>query len=113
MENLKEWIYLAIAGLGLDLMGLKSGLMGGFVSLAYEKKRTPRQAAISIASGAVLAGYVGPLAASFFQLQDAVGGVCFLVGLLSMRIVPVLFGFAEEKTKQVLDNITKPKSKSK
>lgn len=111
MNELKDTITVIVTGLGLDILALKTGLIGGFVALAYEKKRTPRQAIVSIASGAVLAGYLGPVAATFFDLEGAVGGVCFLVGLLSMRIVPVLFGFAEDKTTQVLEKMTKKKTK--
>lgn len=107
MTDLKDWVILALAGLGLDLLALKSGMMGGFVALAYEKRHSARQAVVSIASGAVLAGYIGPVAATFFDLEGAVGGVCFLVGLLSMRIIPILFKFAEEKTLKTMERVTK------
>lgn len=96
MEQLKEWAALLIAALGLDYMALKSGLIGSFMALAYEKKRTARQAVASIASGAILAGYLGPVAAEFFGMTGATyAGACFLVGLLSMRIVPMIFARAE------------------
>lgn len=111
MNDLKDTILVILAGLGLDIMAMKSGLVGGFVSLAYEKKRAFRQALVSIASGAVLAGYLGPMAATFFELEGAVGGVGFLVGLLAMRIIPALFGYAEEKTSQVLEKVTKKTAK--
>lgn len=96
MENLKEWAGLLITGLGLDYLALKSGLVGSFLALAYEKKQTPRRAAASIASGAILAGYLGPVAAQFFGMEGSTyAGSCFLVGLLSMRLVPIIFARAE------------------
>ena len=96
-EQLKEWAGLIITGLGLDYMALKSGLVGSFLALAYEKKQSPRRAAASIASGAILAGYLGPVAASFFGMEGPTyAGACFLVGLLSMRIVPMIFARAED-----------------
>lgn len=114
MNDLKEWIALAITSLGLDILALKSGLVGGFIALTYEKKRTPGKAAISILSGAILAGYLGPIAAHFFNLEGTTfGGVCFLVGLLSMRIVPVLFEVAEEKVRAVAERVTEKKVKMK
>ena len=97
MEQLKEWAGLILTGLGLDYMALKSGLIGSFLALSYEKKQTPRRAIISIASGAILAGYLGPIAAQFFGMQGPTyAGACFLVGLLSMRIVPLIFARAED-----------------
>lgn len=96
MNEIKEWAGLLITGLGLDFLALKSGLVGSFLALAYEKKQTPRRAAVSIASGAILAGYLGPMAAQFFGMEGSTyAGACFLVGLLSMRIVPMIFARAE------------------
>lgn len=96
MNDMKEWAGLIVTGLGLDYLALKSGLVGSFLALAYEKKQTPRRAAVSIASGAILAGYLGPMAAQFFGMEGSTyAGACFLVGLLSMRIVPMIFARAE------------------
>lgn len=96
MNDMKEWAGLIVTGLGLDYLALKSGLIGSFLALAYEKKQTPRRAAASIASGAILAGYLGPVAAQFFGMEGSTyAGACFLVGLLSMRIVPMIFARAE------------------
>lgn len=97
MNELREWLAVIITGLGMDILAIKSGLIGGFMSLTYEKRRTPRQAIISILSGMILAGYLGPLAASFFDLEGGpYSGACFIIGLLSMRIVPMIFSKAEE-----------------
>lgn len=96
MENLKEWATIIITGLGMDFLALKSGMMGSFMALAYDRKQSARQAVVSIASGAVLAGYLGPMAAGFFGMEGPTyAGACFLVGLLAMRIVPMLFAGAE------------------
>lgn len=96
MNEMKDWAGLIATGLGLDYLALKSGLVGSFLALTYEKKQTPRRALISIASGAILAGYLGPIAAQFFGMEGPTyAGACFLVGLLSMRIVPLIFARAE------------------
>ena len=96
MNEMKEWAGLILTGLGLDYMALKSGLIGSFLALAYEKKQSARRAVVSIASGAVLAGYLGPIAAQFFGMEGPTyAGACFLVGLLSMRLVPLIFARAE------------------
>lgn len=96
MNEIKEWAGLIVTGLGLDYLALKSGLVGSFLALAYEKKQSARRAAVSIASGAVLAGYLGPIAAQFFGMEGPTyAGACFLVGLLSMRLVPLIFARAE------------------
>ena len=107
MNDFKDWVLLLLTGLGLDILAMKSGMIGGFFSLTYEKKRSARQAVISIASGAILAGYLGPLAAQVFNFDgQAYGGICFLIGLLSMRLVPWIFqsveGYLKEFPKIVL-----------
>lgn len=100
MNDFKEWLGVIITGLGMDILAIKSGLVGGFMSLTYEKRRTPRQAIVSILSGMILAGYLGPLAASFFDLEGGpYSGACFIIGLLSMRIVPMIFAKAEDLVK--------------
>lgn len=100
MNELKEWIGVIITGLGMDIIAIKSGLIGGFMSLTYEKRRTPKQAIVSILSGMILAGYLGPLTASFFDLEGGpYSGACFIIGLLSMRIVPMIFAKAEDFVK--------------
>ena len=96
MNEMKDWAGLIATSLGLDYLALKSGLVGSFLAMAYEKKQTPRRALVSIASGAILAGYLGPIAAQFFGMEGPTyAGACFLVGLLSMRIVPMIFARAE------------------
>lgn len=102
MNEIREWIAVILTGLGMDILAIKSGMIGGFMSLTYEKKRTPRQAIMSIVSGTILAGYLGPLTANFFDLSGGpYSGVCFLIGLLSMRIVPVIFSKAEDVIKDI------------
>ena len=66
MNDWKELLAMAAAAFGIDLLAFKAGLIGGFLSLSYEKKRTPWQAGVSILSGAVLAGYLGPLVHAYF-----------------------------------------------
>lgn len=103
---------LVIAGLGMDVTALKSGLVGGFFSLSYTRKRTARTALASIASGAILAGYLGPLVADFFAVTGkAYSGACFLLGLLSMQVVPWIFELAQAAVTGRADRLAgKPKN---
>lgn len=108
MNEIKDWILIILTGLGLDIAAMKAGMMGGFMSLTYEKRRNVKQAATSIASGAVLAGYLGPLAAQVFDLKEgAYGAACFIIGLLSMRLVPWIFQAAEQKVKDLAPKLKK------
>lgn len=103
MDGIVALLLLLIAGLGMDVTALKSGLVGGFFSLSYNRKRTARGAMVSIASGAVLAGYLGPLVAEFFGVTGkAYSGACFLIGLLSMQLVPWIFELAQAAVDQRL-----------
>jgi hypothetical protein len=111
MENWKEWAALIIAGLGMDFLALKSGLMGSFMALAYEKKQTARRAAMSIVSGAILAGYLGPIAAGIFGMDGpGYAGACFLVGLLSMRLVPMILEGAQDVARNRLQALKNGKN---
>lgn len=111
MNEIKEWAALLITGMGMDIAALKSGMMGGFMALAYERKRTARQAALSIFSGAILAGYLGPMAAKFFALEGPTyAGACFLVGLLAMRLIPMIFAWAEDVVKSRLAGLKNVKN---
>jgi fructose-specific phosphotransferase system IIC component len=96
MEEIKTWLLMIAASIGLDLLAFKSGMVGGLVSLTYEKKPTFVQAALAIIVGAITAGYVGPLVRHYLQLDNNLyGGVNFLLGLLAMRLTPGLFTLAE------------------
>jgi len=113
MNDIKDWVLIILTGFGLDIIGMKAGMIGGFVSLTYEKKRTVKQAAISIASGAILAGYLGPLAGHVFHLEGgAYSAGCFIIGLLSMRMVPWIFAVAEQKVKDIAPKLKKKISDS-
>ena len=102
MNDIKDWVIIILTGLGLDIAAMKAGMMGGFMSLTYEKRRTARQAVVSIASGAILAGYLGPLASQVFGLEEqAYGAACFIIGLLSMRLVPWIFQAAEQRVRAI------------
>jgi len=103
MSDWKEIIAMAAAFFGIDILAFKAGLIGGFLSLWYEKKRTPWQAGISILSGAVLAGYLGPMVKEYFHLSDgSASGAAFLLGLGAMRLVPGLLGLAASFAKNPL-----------
>lgn len=100
MTEVTDFFILIIAALGMDLIAVKSGTMGGIVSLMYERKKSARLAFVSISSGAFLAGYLGPLASDFLEVEGkAYAGICFIIGLLSMKLVPWIFEFAEKTVK--------------
>lgn len=101
---------MAAATFGIDLLAFKAGLVGGLLSLSYEKKRTPWQAGVSILSGAVLAGYLGPVATEYFSLSEGgASGASFLIGLLAMRIIPGLFELAGRIARNPLEYLGKKK----
>lgn len=112
MNDVKDWVLIILTGLGLDIAAMKAGMMGGFMSLTYERKRTVWQAATSIVAGAVMAGYLGPLAAQIFQLQGGTYAAgCFILGLLAMRLVPWIFLAAEHRAKALIKPTPKPTKK--
>ena len=86
-----------IFSVGVDMMAMKSGLFGGFLSLGFDRKRTPGQAVIFIATSALFAGYMGPLIQEWFELSDrAANGSSFLLGFLAVRVlIPRMFEVAE------------------
>lgn len=96
MDDIKNWLLWVATSIGIDLLAFKSGMIGGFISLTWAQKPTPVQAVISIVVGAVSAGYLGPLVKDLTGAQDATyGGICFLIGLLAMRMMPYLLEWAE------------------
>lgn len=105
MNEVKDWFLVFLTWLGLDLVGFKSGMVGGLLSLIYEKNKKPRQAAVAIAAGAVMAGYVGPLAGDLLDIgEKAYGGLCFIIGLLAMRLVPWIYDAVRERIDEVVKN---------
>ena len=100
MSDWKEVLSGVVLGTGIDLMALKSGLFGGFISLTFEKKRGPLAASGFIFTSAIFAGYMGPLIQEWFELSDqAANGVSFLVGFLAVRVlIPRMFEYAEAVT---------------
>ena len=97
MSDWKEMLSGLLIGTGVDLMALKSGLFGGFISLTFDKKRSPLAASAFIVTSATFAGYIGPLVQEYFGLTDrAANGSAFLIGFLAVRIlIPKLFDYAE------------------
>jgi hypothetical protein len=93
----REVLSNTIVSLGIDLMAMKSGLFGGFISLGFERKQTPGQAIIFIATSALFAGYMGPFVQEWFDLSDrAANGSSFLLGFLAVKvIIPRMFEAAE------------------
>jgi len=111
MENWKEWAAIIAAALGMDFLAFKSGLVGSFMALAYEKKQKARSAVFSIASGAILAGYLGPVTAGIFGMEGpGYAGACFLVGLLSMRLVPMILEGAQDVVKEKITGLKNGKN---
>lgn len=100
MSDWKELLSGFILGTGIDLMALKSGIFGGFISLTFEKKRGPLAASGFIFTSAVFAGYIGPVLQEWFELSDrAANGASFLVGFLAVRVlIPRLYEYAEAVT---------------
>lgn len=108
MKDWQELLSMAAATFGIDWLAFKAGIVGGFVSLTYERKRSPWQAGLSILTGAVLAGYLGPMAAEYLTMSETTtSGASFLIGLLAMRIIPGLFQLGGQFAKNPLDVIKK------
>lgn len=78
-----------LSEMGLELPSLMAGLLGGVLSLRFQKgKATPAKAAFLILAGAITAGYLTPMIATYgnisVELQNALS---FIIGLASMRIL--------------------------
>jgi len=88
--------------LGLELPSLIAGLLGGFISLTYEREKTsPAKAAFLILTGACTAGYLTPMVAEYGNIGENLQvGLSFIIGLSSMHIIksiPILVEHAKKK----------------
>lgn len=83
---------------GLKFTLLIAGFLGGVVSLSFVKELTRTQAALSVFTGAVTAGYGAPLAVSYMNIAslEAQNGLAFVIGLTAMNIIPAFMRLSEQ-----------------
>lgn len=109
MKEFFDLLPLLVGWFGVDVAAFKIGLVGGTLSLTYEKKPTTRQALATILAGGFGSGYLSPALAGFFggssQLQNA---LAFLLGLAVMRIIPPLLAFVERVAKNPREHLKIP-----
>lgn len=83
--------------LGLKFATMLAGFAGGVVSLSFVKQLTAGQAALSVFTGTVAAGYLTPVALHYLGIAspELQNGVAFFVGLTAMNIIPGLLKLSE------------------
>lgn len=82
---------------GVKYASLLAGFAGGIVSLSYMRQLTAWQMALAVVTGALIAGYLTPIAQHWIGLPEAVeNGLAFLLGLTSMNIVPGFMALSEK-----------------
>jgi hypothetical protein len=87
----------SVAGyFGVKYATLLAGFAGGVVSLSYMRELSRLQMVLAVVTGALLAGYLTPLAQHWISMPNEVeNGVAFLLGLTAMNIVPGFLRLAE------------------
>ncbi|KVF08995.1 holin [Burkholderia vietnamiensis] len=84
----------AAAAVGVVLIKLIPGAIGSLIALSFiGDGLTRKQKAVSFLSGAAVAYYGGPLAVTWFSINDggAQQAIGFLVGLFGLAITKELF----------------------
>lgn len=82
--------------LGIKLSAFVGGIIGGIVSLTFEEKLSFIRAVLLIFTGGVMAGYGFTGAQQYLHTDVHLSGlVGFSIGLLSMRIVKLIFKIAD------------------
>lgn len=85
---MNDWL----GAVGLKYTTLVGGLAGALVSLKFIPGTTLWKRAINVAGGMMVAGFLTPLAQSFFTLKDQVSaGIAFLIGMYGMQIADAVF----------------------
>lgn len=81
---------------GIKFAPLVAGFAGAVVCLSYVKQLTRWQMVAALISGALCAAYLTPVVAHFVPLPgELYTGGAFVVGLVSMNIVPGLLKVSE------------------
>jgi len=82
--------------LGVKAVTAVAGFLGAVASLSAIKPLTRAQAFLAVLTGAIVAGYLTPVAAHYLHLSDELqNGVAFFLGLTSMHIIPGLLRLGE------------------
>jgi hypothetical protein len=91
-------IYHALKEIGVDVALTLAGLFGGMVFVSKpDNKMSIAQKFLTIASGAVTANYVTPLAGSMLGFKDnALYTVAFLLGFSGFKIIEMLISKYEK-----------------
>jgi len=94
-----------LSELGLELPSIIAGILGGVISLTYEKEKTsPAKAGFLILTGACTAGYLTPMVAEYGNIGDNLqAGLSFVIGLSSMHIIKSLPLLVDKITKRITD----------
>lgn len=81
----------------IDILGVKvstliASFIGSSVSLSYTGKLSLTQALVSVLSGTATAIYTYQIVMHYTSLPPEIDvGLCFILGLVAMRAIPVLF----------------------
>lgn len=82
--------------LGIKFSVIIAGFLGGVISLTFVRQLTKTQMAAAVSTGTVTTHYLTPLAVHYTGLGlDLESGVAFLIGIMSMNIVPGLLRLSE------------------
>lgn len=81
---------------GVKIATAVYAFFGAAISLSYAKEMSPLQVAISVVSGVITSVAVQPLVMVKFDLSPSVSNsIAFLLGLISMRAIPVVLAVVD------------------
>lgn len=98
--------------LGLKITTITAGLIGGLISLTYQKSIKWYKALFVIIIGGITAGYVTPLLTSILSLgTNLENSMAFILGLLGMRLTTAIVSLLEKISKDPSEFIRKIRGK--
>lgn len=98
--------------LGLKISTLIAGLVGGLISLSYQKQMKWYKAVAIIIVGGITAAYTTPLLVTLFSMgQPLEHSLAFIMGLLGMRLTTAIIVGIEKIAENPAEFIRKLRGK--